>query len=53
VAGLAVVTAVAITTVLMIFDPHLTYRGSADALFVLLALSTPATQLVRPGDLHG
>jgi hypothetical protein len=53
VAGLGAVAAITITSVLMIFDPHLTYRGSADSLFVLLALSAPAVRHVQAGDSHG
>jgi hypothetical protein len=46
VAGIAVFATVFVVAVLMAFDPHLTYRGSGDAFFFMLALAASGQ---RPG----
>ena len=47
VAALAAYAGLVSCVVLMVFDPHITYRGSADALFGLLALSACGSQVVE------
>jgi hypothetical protein len=55
VAATAVTVVVCAQLVLMAFDPHLTYRGSGDAVFMMLALArvlpgkrTPASEKQHP-----
>jgi peptidoglycan biosynthesis protein MviN/MurJ (putative lipid II flippase) len=49
VAGIAVFATVFVVAALMAFDPHLTYRGSGDAFFFMLALAAPRQRLGRTG----
>jgi len=50
--GFALAAAISSQAVMMIFDPHLTYRGSGDAIFLILALlrKLPSRRTQADGD---
>ena len=52
VAGAAIAVIICVQVVVMLFDPHLTYRGSGDAIFMLLALvrRLPGQRRASPAD---
>ncbi|MGH3482835.1 MAG: hypothetical protein ACRDPQ_06325 [Nocardioidaceae bacterium] len=51
VAALATLVALTVVVGLMVFDPHLTYRGSADCFFALLALTVAGRSRRDPAEL--
>jgi hypothetical protein len=52
VAAFAALVALIVIVGLMFFDPHLTYRGSADCFFALLALTVVGRNRGDPSKLH-
>jgi hypothetical protein len=46
-AGLGLVTALSFVAVLMIVDPHITYRGSGDLIFALLGITAAGRTILR------
>jgi len=50
VAATALLAGVVVTALLMLFDPHLTYRGSGDVLFMLAALAQVRPQRQPVGE---
>jgi hypothetical protein len=52
VAGAAIAVIICVQVVVMLFDPHLSYRGSGDAIFMLLALvrRLPGQRRGSPAD---